>query len=118
MKNLIFHLLFLNTLFSHAQISTIQVNKSSSDEVTKMVYDSLEGEFRGDKKSDLGQLIGQELYLKPKSNSFDVQLGYKGFIKDYKISEFEKVMCIDAVHLMMGQGLINTMVLEINTIQL
>ena len=90
MKNLILLLLGLNAFFSQAQISTIQVNKSSSDELTKMEYDSLEGEFRGDKKSDLGQLIGQELYLKPKSSSFDIQMGYKGFIKDYKINQYEK----------------------------
>lgn len=90
MKNLILLLLGLSAFFSQAQISTIQVNKSSSDELTKMEYDSLEGEFQGDKKSDLGKLIGQELYLKPKSSSFDIQMGYKGFIKDYKINQYEK----------------------------
>ena len=76
--------LFSTTIFS--QINTIKVSDSDNTLISPVPYDSIE-DFVMD---DVGKLIGQELYVRPKSNSFDRDMGYSGFFKENKKGEFDE----------------------------
>jgi hypothetical protein len=88
MKKIIILLTFgILIIPSFGQISTIKVTKSDNLEINALSYDSLENDIKYDV---VGKLIGQELFVKPPKDEFYRNMGYSGFLINYKKSETEE----------------------------